>query len=256
MILIGVSSCFFYPDPSRLVFGHKTLQYLERDMARYLVREDVLPVLIPDVGEAALEKIFDRLDGLVLQGGSDLSPASYGDPWLDKSRWPGDRYCDVHELRLIGEAQKRHLPVFGICRGAQLINVYFGGTLYQDLPTQLGTKILHRDANLYDRISHPVEIVAGGLLEKIYNDERELLVNSVHHQGIKNLGKSLCVEALSPLDHLVESISYENPEEFFCLGVQWHPEFSHTLGRKIADPLPLYEYFLSVIRNDSIPHNS
>jgi putative glutamine amidotransferase len=251
MILLGVSSCFFYPDPARTVFGHKTLQYFERDMARYLMREDVLPVLIPDVAPASLEKIFDRLDGLVLQGGSDLSPESYGEDFLDKSRWPGDRYRDAYELRLVDEARRRRLPVLGICRGAQLINVYFGGTLYQDLSTQLGTEILHRDAQLYDRISHPVEIMAGGLLEKIYGDAGEIIVNSVHHQGIKSLGKSLCVEAVSPLDHLVEAVSYENPEEFFCLGVQWHPEFSTTLGDAIVDPQPLYESFLTVVRRRS-----
>lgn len=248
MILVGVSSCFFYPDPTRAFFGHKTLQYLERDMARYLLRDDVLPVLIPDVSEAALEKIFDRLGGLVLQGGSDLSPESYGEDWLDRSRWPGDRYRDAHELKLIAEACRRRLPVLGICRGAQLINVYFGGTLYQDLSTQIGSKILHRDATLYDKVSHPVEIMAGGLLEKIYGETGEIVVNSVHHQGIKTLGKSLCVEALSPSDHLVEAISYENPEEFFCLGVQWHPEFSATLGSKVADPDVLYEKFLAVVR--------
>lgn len=253
MILIGVGSSFFHPDPARDVFGHKTLQYLERDMARYLLRDNVLPVLIPDVDDSRLEKIFEKISALVLQGGSDLSPKSYGEVPLDSSRWPGDPYRDEYELKLIALAHKKKMPVFGICRGAQLINVYFGGTLYQDLATETATPVLHRDAHLYDRVVHDVTIETGGLLEKIYPATRHIQVNSVHHQGIRVLGKSLKVEARCKADGLIEAISYNNPDEFFCLGVQWHPEFSHSLPGKLADPEPLYQRFLTPCINSKTP---
>lgn len=250
MILIGVSSCFFYPDPARIVFGHKTLQYLERDMARYLSRADVLPVLIPDLLEASqLKNIFSKLGGLVLQGGSDLCPQTYGATPLDSTRWPGDPYRDEYEIKLMDLAKDKGLPVLGICRGAQLINVYFGGTLYQDLATEFDKTVLHRDAHLYDHVSHEVSLEKGGQLQKIYPQSKIVTVNSVHHQGIKTLGQDLKIEARSVKDGLIEAISYAGPQNFYCLGVQWHPEFSATLGEGVLNPEPLYDDFLNVVRS-------
>lgn len=227
---LGLSPCFLYPDPSRTVFGPKTLTYFENEMVRYIGDAGFEPHLIPLMDN--LEQL--EIDGLVLQGGSDIAPESYGETPIGE--WRGDLFRDRYELRLIEHAVKRGIPVFGICRGFQLLNVYFGGSLYQDLQTQRAETRSHRDAGLYDTVAHEVSICPGGFLSGIYPER--ISVNTVHHQGIKELGSGLEVEAVSSEDGIIESFSGEE-----VLGVQWHPEFSHTLGNEVADPLPLLQRF-------------
>lgn len=252
MIKIGVSACFMYPDPSRLTFGPKTLSYLENDMARYLARHEVMPVLIPDLPEATLEKFLAELEGFVFQGGSDLAPQTYHEQPIDASRWPGDPQRDAYEFKILDFAKKQGLPVLGICRGCQLINAHHGGTLYQDLKTQKDNALQHRDAQEYDKVHHEIKWNQGSLLAQIYSGFPRPRVNSVHHQGIKDLGKGLAVEAISPEDGLVEAIRGLDPKQFI-LAVQWHPEFSHTLGSQLVPPEPLYDYFLQEVKKVKIP---
>ncbi len=247
MIYIGVSSCFMYPDPNRLTFGHKTLAYFEQDMARWLSRPGVMPVLIPDLNETGLNQFLSEMDGFVFQGGVDVAPGSYKEEPIENGRWPGDPYRDQYELKIMDYAFKNKKPVLAICRGMQLANVYFGGTLYQDLKTQVEDALEHRSAELYDKINHSVTCTVDGLLKKIYG-VNELRVNSVHHQGIKTLGKNLVVDAISPTDKLVEAFHYKNPDQNYFVGVQWHPEFSHTLGKDLNDPDPIYLHFLSAVK--------
>ena len=167
MLKIGVTACFFYPDPSRAVFGHKTITYLERDMSRYLSRPGVLPVLIPDLAsETDLKEILDQMDGFVIQGGSDMAPESYGEKPI--GRWLGDRHRDEYELKIMDYAIRQGKPVYGICRGFQVMNVYFGGTLFQDTVTQRSGTPEHRDADLYDQMNHPVELIEGTLFHRLY----------------------------------------------------------------------------------------
>jgi len=248
MIKIGVSPCFLHPDPNRAYFAPKLLNYFENDMANYLTQKDVLPILIPKVDAVKLEYILSKMDGFVFQGGDDLSPKTYGAPFLDEARWPGDEIRDQFEFKILDYAIKNKKPILGICRGAQLLNAYFGGDLYQDLMTQKSDSILHRDGKLYDQVSHQVDLVKGSLLECIYSKEN-IQVNSVHHQGIKKLGKSLIIEATSPKDHLVEAFVGDNLTQQFILGVQWHPECSPTLGDKVASPGPIYDKFIEVVKN-------
>lgn len=245
MIKLGVSACFFYPDPARKVFQHKSLSYLENDMARYLTRPGVLPILLPDVGDS-LEQYFDEVDGIVFQGGSDLTPASYGEQPIEDGRWPGDAVRDRYELDLMDRAARRGLPVYGICRGAQLLNVWHQGTLFQDLVTQTKTNVPHRDPALYDRTHHAVRCTEGGVLEQVYG-KSTLRVNSIHHQGIKRLGDGLVAEATSHPDGLIEAFSARDPHRQYVLGVQWHPEFSPTLGDAVEDPMPLLDHFLEAV---------
>ncbi len=246
-IRIGVSAFFFYPDPSRPHFGKKTIACLENDMARYLTRPGVTPILIADLEGKALQQTLSGMDGFVLQGGSDVCPETYKTPYLDKKRWPGDPFRDFYEMRILDHAVKTGKPLLGICRGFQLINVYFGGTLYQDLKTEKNGTFQHRDADLYDQRHHSI-VFPPGLLQKIYGKKSSQRVNSVHHQGVKELGKHLHVEALCPEDGLVEAVSYHDLKKRFILGVQWHPEFSHTLKSRVLDSKPLYDYFLKEVR--------
>jgi len=140
-------------------------------------------------------------------------------------------------------AFKRKKPIFGICRGFQLMNVYFGGSLYQDLSLETQTPVEHRNAETYDRVHHEVVCPEQSLLTKIYSKDR-FFVNSVHHQGVKTLGRGLVVDATSPADGLVEAFHQETPNDHLVMGVQWHPEFSHTLQGTVVDPKPLLDYFL------------
>lgn len=242
-----MTPCFFYKDPSRVVFGHKNLTYMENDMVNYLARLGVMPYLLPDLPDELLKQYLDEADGFVVQGGSDLSPESYGEEFLDKERWPGDKYRDDFELKVIDYAFKNKKPIYGICRGFQVLNAYFGGTLHQDINSEIKTNEVHRDADQYDHINHPIDVSDGGLLHKLYDGAKKLQVNSVHHQAVKKLGEGLVVDAVSSSDQIVEAFHYEGDQCVF--GVQWHPEFSPTLGDKVCDPTPLYDYFLKQVEN-------
>jgi putative glutamine amidotransferase len=248
MIKIGVSSCFMYPDPNRAVFGHKTLLYLEKDMSLYLSRMGVMPILIPDLPAEQLTPYLNEMDGFVFQGGADIAPGTYGAAPIENGRWPGDAHRDQYELKIMDYAFKAKKPIFAICRGFQLTNVYFGGTLYQDLKIQTQTEITHRDAELYDRIHHTVKVTGESVFKKTNPGMEEFTVNTVHHQGIQTLGKSLVVDAISPTDNLIEAFHYDSPsQENFVVAVQWHPEFSHTLKSTVIDPNPLYDLFLAAV---------
>src|SRR5690606_38817603 len=117
MLKIGISACFMYPDPTRIVFGKKTLNYLENDMAQYIARQGVLPVLLPDLQEDVLIDLLEEMDGFVFQGGNDVAPQSYGEEPILAGRWMGDTYRDEYELKIMDYAVKTGKPVFGICRG-------------------------------------------------------------------------------------------------------------------------------------------
>jgi len=236
-----------YPDPTRAVFGHKTLAYFEQDMARYLSSKGVMPILIPDLPEEGLKQFLSEMDGFVFQGGADIASKTYKEDAIENGRWPGDPYRDQYELKIMDYAFKNHKPILAICRGFQLANVYFGGSLYQDLKILTKTEVDHRSAELYDKIYHPITCTKDSLLKEIYQEDT-LIVNSVHHQGIKVLGKDLVVDAISPDDELVEAFHYKNIKDSYVVGVQWHPEFSHSLGHKVCDPSPIYQHFLNAVK--------
>ena len=243
---IGISSCFMYPDMDRTVFGPKSLSYMENDMANYITRKGILPVLIPDVDGALLNDILSEMDGFILQGGSDLAPESYREEPIGK--WKGDAHRDQYELRILDFAVTNSVPVFGICRGFQLMNVYFGGTLYQDIETQKPEADRHRSAQLYDTIKHSINFTDDSFLNKLYDNVENPQVNTVHHQAVKDLGKDLDIYAVST-DGLIEAIGYKKEPAGKIMGVQWHPEFTHTLKEELIDADKLYDAFLKHVIN-------
>lgn len=245
---IGVASCFFYPDANRRIFEKKSLCYLEKDMARYLAREDVMPLLIPDLAGAALQSFLDECAGFVFQGGSDIAPETYGEKPIESGRWPGDAYRDQYELKIMDYALKKERPILGICRGFQLMNVFFGGTLYQDLLTQREDSLKHRDGELYDQLNHDIAFTSGALLEELHQGDPLRRVNSVHHQGVKDLGKDLEVLAHCPEDGLIEAFSWQGAAPGKVMGVQWHPEFFYNSKTPLSQAVPVYEKFLSFCR--------
>lgn len=248
MIKIGISSCFMYPDSSRLVFGPKTLSYLENDMAAYIAQKGVLPVLIPDLADDLLMDILEEMDGFVFQGGTDLAPSSYGEEAIIPGKWLGDPVRDAYELKIMDYAFKNEKPIFAICRGFQLLNVYLGGTLYQDIATQRTDAITHRDAQAYDSLRHELNLVSGELLHTIYGDGKAV-VNTVHHQGVKTLGKDLTVLATSKSDGIIEAVGYSKAPPGKVLAVQWHPEFSFNSTDEVLDSQLLYQAFLTHLTN-------
>lgn len=254
MYKIGISACFMYPDPARAVFAPKTLSYLENDMARYISQEGVLPVLIPDLDDDRLLPIIEEMDGFVFQGGTDLAPQSYGEAPI--GRWKGDPIRDAYDLKLFDLAVKANKPILAICRGLQLMNVYFGGTLYQDTDTQLEQVLTHRDADTYDFLYHNVSFTPGKVLEKIYHNSSVYQVNSVHHQSIKDLGSNLEILAKCPEDGIIEAIGHTNNPEGFIVGVQWHPEFSETLKDTIIAADPLFNMFLNHVKSLNSAENA
>ena len=222
-------------DPTRDLYRGKELEYLEAELVQRVVDMGALPVMVPNRVTPALRREFARAcDGLMLSGGADVAPESYGEKPIGK-RWPGDRRRDIAELGLIAEFRKAGKPILGLCRGVQILNVAYGGTLYQDLPTQFPTKIVHRNPDVYDRNKHKVDLAAGSVLSKLAGGKKRITVNSVHHQAIKDVGRGLEVLAVSE-DGVTEAV--RDPKRKFVLGVQWHPEWT-----KVRTELPLPALF-------------
>lgn len=184
-----------------------------------------VPWMIPllDGDEATLREIYDRLDGILIPGGVDMDPATFGE-----TRHPKlgavDPARDRVELTLVRWAVEDRKPVLGLCRGIQVINVALGGTLYQDIEAQVPEAIKHdyfpTAGFERDHLAHEVTVAAGSRLMAMM-ERPSFLVNSMHHQGIKTLAAELRPAATAP-DGLVEAV--ERGGEHFCVGVQWHPE--------------------------------
>jgi gamma-glutamyl-gamma-aminobutyrate hydrolase PuuD len=249
---IGVSARLFHPQPDAKGIQSKTLQYLEQSIAHWVMSRDVLVFMVPTVdkdgllhrSEVRLADYARALNGLVLQGGADVSPATYGETPL-APEWAGDRLRDVYEMELVHEFVEAGKPVLGICRGAQLINVAFGGTLYQDIRSQLAEAQVHV-TDAYEKHRHDIRFEPGSGLARLYRGLEKPVVTSIHHQSIKALGRGLRVEAWSEPDGVVEAIRGSGRSYVFA--VQWHPEFHYPADGATLDSAPILEEFLDAAR--------
>ncbi|PLZ01126.1 hypothetical protein CY652_17745 [Burkholderia sp. WAC0059] len=249
---IGVSARIFHPEPGALGLRGKTLQYLEESIAHWVMSRDVIVFMIPTVGHQGmlhpsnirLRDYAKHLDGLLLQGGADVSPQTYAEASA-RPEWPGDRVRDMYELELLHEFVESGKPVLGVCRGCQLINVAFGGTLYQDIATDVPTAGVHVNEQ-YDQHRHAIQFPEGSTFASLFAGQRKAIVNSIHHQAVKNLGRDLSIEAVSAGDGLVEAVRHRRSP--FVVGVQWHPEFHRAGGPELLDCTPLLDTFLRSAR--------
>lgn len=173
------------------------------------------PVLV-----AAPDELLHRIDGLILSGGNDVDPAVYGANPHPETKGP-TRDRDEFEIALARRAVEIDMPVLGICRGMQVLNVTFGGTLHQHLPEELGHEEHRRVPGTFDGSDHDVRLRAGSLAA-LAAGELLHVTKSHHHQGVDAIGDGLTVTGVSTLDDLPEAI--ELPGSRFVLGVQWHPE--------------------------------
>jgi len=185
------------------------------------------PVLVPLItDEKALEEIVSRIDGLLLSGGGDIDAHLYGEevhPSVESYDLERDRY----DMALVKQAAGRQLPIFGICRGIQLINVAFGGNLIQDIPSQVPESLVnHYQEEAREVATHSVRIIPGSRLHQILQTE-QIKVNSFHHQAIKSVATEFEAVAWAE-DGVIEAI--ESTEGKVILGVQWHPENGAVAG--------------------------
>lgn len=247
---IGLSPRFLHKVPAEMGFKGKKLQYLEQSVAHWLMTMNALVFMIPSIesggllrrGDIRIADYVEALDGLVLQGGADVSPLTYGELPL-KSEWEGDRIRDTYEIDLLEEFKSAGKPVLGICRGLQLINVAFGGTLYQDISEQHEDKLTHYSPDAYDQHFHSISFVPGSGLAQLYPDLHGARVNSIHHQAVRRLGNELAIEAVSVPDELVEAIRWHGPS--YVVAVQWHPEFHDPRDPELLNGDPLLMDFLA-----------
>lgn len=188
--------------------------------ARAVQRAGGLPVVIPPVPVEAISGLLDKLDGVVLSGGPDIHPAAYGeDPHPELG--PTYRELDIAELAIAGDAVAREIPLLGISRGAQALNIASGGTLFQHLPEQFGRTLNHLPPSGGRQAVHPVRIEESSELCKALGGVSRLEVSSYHHQSASGLGRAVEAVAWAP-DGVVEAI--EVPSARFAIGVQWHAE--------------------------------
>lgn len=212
------------------------------DYSEAVAKAGGVPVAIsPLSSDAYLDEIIERIDGLLLTGGGDVDPKHYGMSHKKKlGRIEVKR--DILEMRLLDKALEKGIPVLGICRGLQLINVYFDGTLIQDIPSEFDSAVDHQALQgTKSTPSHSVKLESDSVLSDCF-ESREIDVNSLHHQMIDRLGDQLVATAYSE-DGVIEAIEQKDNPNLFA--VQWHPEM---MALEYPEQLAIFEKFVGMAK--------
>jgi len=247
--LIAVSPRLLHQVPSELGFRGKKLQFLEQSVSHWLSHAGAIVAMVPTIerggelrrADLDVDGIAERFDGLFLQGGADLDPLLYGEAPRECTRGV-DPVRDRFELDLLRAFDAAGKPVLGICRGMQLINVAFGGSLHQDLLLDGVTSESHMISERYDEHGHALNIRDGGRFAEWYGSGTRFRINSIHHQAAKQVAPGFMVEARAD-DGVIEAISCMDRSRFI-VGTQWHPEFHDGRDPALMDRAPLMQSFL------------
>ena len=194
-------------------------------------------ILFPHTHDTeTFERYLDLVDGIILTGGIDINPMFYGEEPLEKLGYFNTKK-DFFDVELTKKAIQRGIPVLGIDRGLQVLNVALGGSLHQDISYIEGNHIKHFQSSIMSEKSHSVEIQQGTYLYEIFAQDR-IFVNSFHHQAKKELGKDLIVSARAS-DGVIEAIEYAGTS--FAMGIQWQPEFMYI---EYEEQKKVFEFFI------------
>jgi len=227
--LIGITMDYSPKTDIRPFSKGDDVFYQNTAYVRYLEKAECTPVLLPTLLELSkVAATIASLDGLILSGGDDVLPEFYSEKTMN-SKWRIDGPRTYFEAKLITEALKQDKPIYGICRGCQMLNVALGGNMFQDISTQVPGAIEHFSHNKPEWEYHKIMIAQDSLLHSIANID-EIRVSTSHHQAIKDVAPNLRVVATAA-DGIIEAV--EMSEKKFVVGVQWHPEVM------IDDPVQL-----------------
>jgi len=207
-----------------------------------------IPIMLPVVENLSETLITAQLavcDGILIPGGHDVDPALYGQepsPLVGRIH----RHSDLYHLKALGLAKRTGMPILGICRGMQLLNVGHGGTLWQDvslspLPSD-AVRVQHSHRDSYEQASHTIHLTAETKLSRIFSNASELQVNSLHHQSVHSLEAGLLISAIAP-DGIIEGLENDSEGGSWMVGVQWHPEV--MLGSTGNPMLALFKEFIA-----------
>lgn len=204
-------------------------QRLNEDYIDAVIQSGAVPIMLPICdNETVIDQYLDCIDGLIVTGGIDINPLFYHDLYHAKQGLSSFRR-DIFEMKLIKRCSEKKIPIFGICRGHQMINVVFGGTLFQDNTLLSKDVFEHDQKEKKDYPIHSIQVDEGSFLYPIFKDK--YYVNSFHHQSIKDLAEGFRVIARSE-DHIIEAIQHQNLDIW---AVQFHPEMMHNRDKNMQE---------------------
>lgn len=211
--------------------------FLVSENVKWVEKSGGSTILFPHTQDSeTFERYLDLVDGIILTGGIDINPMFYGEEPKEKLGYFNTKK-DFFDVELTKKAIQRGIPVLGIDRGLQVLNVALGGTLYQDISYIKGEHVKHFQSSIFSEKSHSVELMPNSDIYDIFRQER-IFVNSFHHQAIKDLGNDIIVTAKAS-DGLIEAIEYAGTS--FAMGVQWQPEF---MAEDYEEQNKIMEFFI------------
>jgi putative glutamine amidotransferase len=244
--VIGVTASLKEASAAQQPLGR--LVQTDLDYVEGVIDAGGVPTILPPVVDPRMaEALLEGIDGLLFSGGSDLDPGYYDEECAPELGVTNPER-DAFEIALLRLALRVGVPILGICRGMQVLNVALGGTLYQDLPSQLGTNILdHWQETPKRQPAHKIEILHDSSLAEI-TQRRYVKVNSYHHQGIKEVADNLVVTARSS-DGVIEAVEHRDFSNYWLVGVQWHAEMLRGVG---TEHRSLFEAHVSAARRHAL----
>lgn len=228
--LIGITAGIAWENQRDGFQGYRR-HYLSVDYTEAIIKSGGIPVILPVMQDwDTIRQMVGRLDGLLLSGGSDISPIIFGEEPKQKL---GMTFIDRDrcEVKILDAAVERKLPILGICRGFQLLNCYFGGTVYQDISYARERHLKHDFSSLPGNPAHTIEMAEGSLIRSLLGENN--LVNSHHHQVLNHIAEGFRVTAWAK-DGVAEAIEWVDPADQFLLGIQFHPEMMRNDYPEVA----------------------